>query len=82
MRRCKRFRLFAGRSRNRRKRFGWHLNCIDGLLNDALARASCFIQEAYRMSLQHVSGLVEQSAQKNWFAVGAVLTVKLFANIV
>jgi len=34
------------------------------------------------MSLQHVSGLVEQSAQKNWFAVGAVLTVKLFANIV
>lgn len=40
IRRCKIFRIFSGRYRNRRKRFGLRLNLIAGLLNYELAHAS------------------------------------------
>ena len=40
IRRFKIFRIFAGRYRNRRKRFGLRLNLIAGLLNYELAHAS------------------------------------------
>jgi len=39
IRRFKIFRIFAGRYRNRRKRFGLRLNLIAGLLNYELAHA-------------------------------------------
>lgn len=39
IRRFKIFRIFSGRYRNRRKRFGLRLNLIAGLLNHELARA-------------------------------------------
>ena len=39
-RRFKIFRIFSGRYRNRRKRFGLRLNLIAGLLNYELAHAS------------------------------------------
>ena len=38
-RRCKIFRIFSGRYRNRRRRFGLRLNLIAGLLNYELAHA-------------------------------------------
>jgi hypothetical protein len=40
IRRFKIFRIFSGRYRNRRKRFGLRLNLIAGLLNYELAHAS------------------------------------------
>lgn len=40
IRRIKIFRIFSGRYRNRRKRFGLRLNLISGLLNYELAQAS------------------------------------------
>lgn len=40
IRRFKIFRIFSGRYRNRRKRFGLRLNLIAGLLNYELAQAS------------------------------------------
>lgn len=40
IRRFKIFRIFSGRYRNRRKRFGLRLNLIAGLLNFELAHAS------------------------------------------
>ena len=40
IRRFKVFRLFSGRYRNRRRRFGLRLNLIAGLLNYELAHAS------------------------------------------
>jgi len=40
IRRFKIFRIFSGRYRNRRRRFGLHLNLIAGLLNYELAHAS------------------------------------------
>ena len=40
MRRFKRFRIFSGRYRNRRRRFGLRLNLIAGLLNYELAHLS------------------------------------------
>jgi len=40
IRRLKIFRIFSGRYRNRRKRFGWRLNLIAGLLNYELAHSS------------------------------------------
>ena len=40
LRRFKIFRIFSGRYRNRRKRFGLRLNLIAGLLNYELAHAS------------------------------------------
>ncbi len=40
IRRLKIFRLFSGRYRNRRKRFGLRLNLIAGLLNYELAHPS------------------------------------------
>ncbi|WP_250123301.1 hypothetical protein [Chroococcidiopsis sp. CCMEE 29] len=40
IRRFKIFRIFAGRYRNRRKRFGLRLNLIAGLLNYELAHAA------------------------------------------
>jgi hypothetical protein len=39
IRRFKSFRLFSGRYRNRRKRFGLRLNLIAGLLNYERAQA-------------------------------------------
>jgi hypothetical protein len=40
IRRFKIFRIFAGRTRNRRRRFGLRLNLIAGLLNYELAHIS------------------------------------------
>jgi hypothetical protein len=40
IRRFKIFRIFSGRYRNRRKRFGLRINLIAGLLNYELAHAS------------------------------------------
>jgi hypothetical protein len=40
IRRFKIFRIFSGRYRNHRKRFGLRLNLIAGLLNYELAHAS------------------------------------------
>jgi hypothetical protein len=45
IRRFKIFRIFSGRYRNRRRRFGLRLNLIAGLLNYELAHPSLFMQE-------------------------------------